>query len=257
MSKKVKWMVTIPVILIISTIFLFSQLALAKGKWQVGAHYGIWSLSPVESMIENYLGDMLDSELAELAGPGEDYSQSIDFSSRGTNLGLEGRFYPAGEDGSFSIGLAVEKSELRVIMDALIGFELADGSYLDVSTNAALLLAPTSYLLSLRWDIKASSRLHPYIGFGAGIGTLNGLLSYEGTIEVYDAPTDTTIVGTYTEPGLDIADLLEAAGYQTIPLPILQLNLGLSYKITNNIYLLLDAGIWDGFLVRGGVCLRV
>ena len=120
-----------------------------------------------------------------------------------------------------------------------------------------MLLEPTSYLLSLRWDIKASSRLHPYIGFGAGIGTLNGLLSYEGTIEVYDAPTDTTIVGTYTEPGLDIADLLEAAGYQTIPLPILQLNLGLSYKITNNIYLLLDAGIWDGFLVRGGVCLRV
>ena len=256
MSKRIKWIVAIPIILIISTILLFSQLALAKGKWQVGPHYGSWSLSPVESMVENYLGDMLDNELAELVGPGEDYSQSIDFSSRGSNLGLDVRFYPAGEDGSFSIGLAVEKSELRVIMDALIGFELADGSYLDVSTNAALLLAPTSYLLSLRWDIKASSRLHPYIGFGAGIGTLNGLLTYEGTIEVYDAPTDTTIVETYTGE-LDIADLLETAGYQGIPLPILQLNLGLNYEITNNVYLLLDAGIWDGFLIRGGVCLRV
>lgn len=256
MFKKIKWMVTISIFLILSTIFLFSQVALSKGRWQIGPHYGIWSLSPVESMIENYLGDMLDRELAGLVGPGEDYSQIIDLSSRGSNLGLDVRFYPAGENGSFSIGLAVEKSELRVIMDALIGYELADGGYVDASANAALLLAPTSYLLSLRWDIRASSRLHPYIGFGVGIGTLNGLLTYEGTTILYDAPTDTTTIVTYTGE-LDIADLLKAAGYQGIPLPILQLNLGLSYKITNNIYLLLDAGIWNGFLVRGGICLRV
>ena len=257
MFKKIKWMATISIFLIISTIFLFSQLALAKGKWQIGPHYGTWSLRLIEPMIENYLEDMLDSQLAELAGPGGDYSQSVDLSSHGSNLGLEVRFYPAGEDGSFSIGLAVEKSQLRLNLDMLIWYKLADGSYLDASANAALLLEPTSYLLSLRWDIKASSRLHPYIGFGAGIGTLNGLLTYEGTIEVYDAPTDIIpIVETYTDE-LDIADLLEDAGYQGIPLPILQLNLGLNYEITNNVYLLLDAGIWDGFLVRGGVCLRV
>lgn len=256
MFKKIKWKIVIPTFLIISTIFLFSQLALAKGKWQVGPYYGMWTLSPVETMIENYLEDMLDSEIAGLVGPGIDYSHSFDLSSGGSNLGLEGRFYPSGENGSFSIGLAVEKSELRVNLDTLIGYELADGSTLDVSAKAALFLAPTSYLLSLRWDIKASSRLHPYIGFGAGIGTLNGLLTYEGTVEVYDAPTDTTSVGTLTGE-LDIADLLEAAGYQTTSLPILQLNLGLNYKITNNVYLLLDAGIWDGFLIRGGVCLRV
>lgn len=42
MFKKIKWMVTISIFLIISTIFLFSQVALAKGKWQIGPHYGIW-----------------------------------------------------------------------------------------------------------------------------------------------------------------------------------------------------------------------
>jgi len=61
MFKKIKWMVTISILLIISTIFLFSQLALAKGKWQIGPHYGSWSLRPVEPMIKDLVGDTLES----------------------------------------------------------------------------------------------------------------------------------------------------------------------------------------------------
>jgi len=270
MSKKMKWMVAMPTFLIISTVFLFSQFALAKGKWQVGPHYGIWTLSPVESMIEDFIADTLESELQGLLeemveefAPDWEYTDltfhpDIHFGSGGTNLGLEVRFYPGGEDGSFSIGLAVEKSELELTLDGSIKFE-AEGNYVKGSADTRLLLTSTSYLLSLRWDIKPSSRLHPYIGFGAGIGFLKELLlTYDNVIgEVYIASTDTTYTLPVDSGGMDLADLLEYTGFQTIPLPILQLNLGLNFEITNNLRILLDAGIWDGFLVRGGVALRV
>ena len=270
MFKKIKWMVTISIFLIISTIFLFSQLAFAKGKWQIGPHYGSWSLGPIESMIEDFIADTLESELQGLLeemveefAPDWEYTDltfypDIHFGSGGTNLGLEVRFYPGGEDGSFSIGLAVEKSDLELTLDGSIKFE-AEGNYVKGSADTRLLLTSTSYHLSLRWDIKPSSRLHPYIGFGAGIGSLKKLLlTYDNvTGELYVASTDTTYTETAPSDQMDLADLLEYTGLQTIPLPILQLNLGLSYKITNNIYLLLDAGIWNGFLVRGGVSLRV
>lgn len=258
-------MVAIPTFLIISTVFLFSQFALAKGKWQVGPHYGIWTLSPLESIIEDLVGDRLESEFQklieeylEIIAPDWGYTPDIHFGSGGTNLGLEVRFYPAGQDGSFSIGLAVEKSELELTLDGSIEYILADGSYVRGSANTRLLLTPTSYHLTLRWEIKPSSRLHPYIGFGVGIGSLNGVLTYDNVrVEVYDASTNTTMTETYPPGQMDLADLLEEAGYQTIPLPILQLNLGLSFEITNNLRILLDAGIWDGFLVRVGVHLRV
>lgn len=265
MSKKIKWMVTISIFLIISTIFLFSQLALAKGKWQIGPHYGIWTLSPVESMIEDLVGDTLESEFQglieehlEIIAPDWEYTPDIHFGSGGTNLGLEVRFYPGGEDGSFSIGLAVEKSQLELTLSGSIKFKVADGSYVQGSADTRLLLEPTSYHLSLRWDIKPSWRLHPYIGFGAGIGSLNGVLTYDDvSVEAYDDSTATTVTVTYPSGQMDLADLLEDAGYPTIPLPILQLNLGFNFRITNYLHVLFDAGIWNGFLVRGGVSLRV
>ena len=263
MFEKMKWMVTISIFLIISTIFLFSQLAFAKGKWQIGPHYGSWSLGPIESMIEDLVEDALESEfqglIEEYLGiidPDWEYTPDIHFGSGGTNLGLEVRFYPGGEVGSFSIGLAVEKSELELTLDGSIRFELADGSYVQGSANTRLLLEPTSYHLSLRWDLMPSWRLHPYISFGAGIGSLNGVLTYDDvSVEAYDGSTTTTV--TYPPGQMDLADLLEDAGYPTIPLPILQLNLGFNFRITNYLHVLFDAGIWNGFLVRGGVYLRV
>jgi hypothetical protein len=39
--------------------------------------------------------------------------------------------------------------------------------------------------------------------------------------------------------------------------PFVQLNLGLKAVITPNVSLLVDAGIWNGFLIRGGVAFRL
>jgi len=209
------------------------------------------------------MGDELESEFKRLIGEYSeiidqdgDYSQSIDFGSSGRNLALEIRFYPAGEDGSFSIGLAAEKSELELILEGSAKYKLIDGSYVQGTGNGKLFLEPTSYHLSFRWDMKPFQRLRSYISVGAGIGSLEGRLLYDVTVKAYDASTTITVSETYADE-LDIADLLEDAGYQTIPLPILQLNLGLNFEITNNLHILLDVGIWDGFLARGGLSLRV
>ena len=39
--------------------------------------------------------------------------------------------------------------------------------------------------------------------------------------------------------------------------PFIQLNLGLHAVLTPNVHLLIDAGIWNGFLVRGEVSIRL
>ena len=249
------------VFLIIPTIIVFSQFALAKGEWQISPHYGIWSLGPIEPMIEDSMADTFETAFQELLeeysgiiDPSGEYSQSVDFDSSGKNLALEFRFYPGGEDGSFSIGIAVEKSELRIALDCLAEYELADGSYVDGSGSCILLWQPTSYHLSFRWDLMPSWRLHPYISFGAGTASFKGVLTYEATVETYDASTATTIIKiTSDEINLEFLEYTEP---KITPL-IVQLNLGFSVEVTKNLYLLLDAGIWNGFLVRGGVCLRV
>lgn len=213
-------------------------------------------------MVEDLLGERLESELTELI---EAYSDMIppdgewtipppDLNSDGTNSALEVRFYPGGEDGSFSIGLGVEKSQIEVTLDYSAIYDVADGSYLDTSANASLLWQPISYHLSFRWDIKPSWRFHPYIGFGAGIGSLRGLLTYEVIAEVYDASTTITISDTdYDEIPLESLEYLEP---KITPI-ILQINFGFNFEISNNLHILLDAGIWDGFLVRGGLSLKI
>ena len=218
----------------------------------------------MEPMIEDFMADTLETAAQELIeqysdiiDPSGEYSQSVDFGSSGKNLALEFRFYPGGEDGSFSIGIAVEKSELKLTLDSLDYFakyELTDGSYVQGSGSGILLWQPTSYHLNFRWELMPSWRLHPYIGFGAGIGTLNGLLTYEAIVEAYDASTTTTTIQIISEE-INL-EFLEYTEPKITPL-VIQLNLGFNFKITNNLYLLLDAGIWNGFLVRGGVCLRV
>ena len=249
------------VFLIISKIIIFGQFALAKGEWQISPHYGVWSLRPIEPMIEDFMGDTFETafqelieEYSDIIDPGGEYSQSVNFDSNGKNLALEFRFYPGGEDGSFSIGIAVEKSELEIILDCLASYELADGSYVHGSGSGILLWQPTSYHLSFRWDLIPSWRLHPYIGFGAGIASLKGVIAYEAIVEAYDASTTTTITQIISdEINLEFLKYTEP---KITPL-VVQLNLGFNLEITRNLYLLLDAGIWNGFLVRGGVCLRV
>ncbi|MFB0565658.1 MAG: hypothetical protein ACETWK_08280 [Candidatus Aminicenantaceae bacterium] len=57
-----------------------------------------------------------------------------------------------------------------------------------------------------------------------------------------------------------LKDELELVGKNLfIPgfLPFFQINFGIKGPIYDNLYLLIDAGIWDGFLIRGGIPFRL
>ncbi|GAH05855.1 unnamed protein product, partial [marine sediment metagenome] len=126
--------------------------------------------SYLEDVVEDTLGDELKKaiidEHPEKSGLERDYHQELSLDSTGYNFGVEIRFYPAGKEGSFSLGLSVEKTEMRLNLEGSATDEFGDESYFDGSGSAKLLIDPISYHLSFRWDIKPSGKFHPYFGLG-------------------------------------------------------------------------------------------
>ncbi|MQY69662.1 MAG: hypothetical protein GH145_02200 [Firmicutes bacterium] len=241
---------------------VISQPGFAKGEWEVGLHYGGWNLSFLESYLEDVVEDTLGDELKkaiidehpEKSGLERDYHQELSLDSTGYNFGVEIRFYPAGKEGSFSLGLSVEKTEMRLNLEGSATDEFGDESYFDGSGSAKLLIDPISYHLSFRWDIKPSGKFHPYFGLGFGLASLRGYLSYEANGDFYDGATGEFESEAYSDK-IDLG-ILDHIKPKITPV-IVQLNIGLKYEITDDFHFLIDAGIWNGFLLRGGVAFRL
>lgn len=236
-----------------------SQVGLAKGEWEVSLHYGSWNLSLLESYLEGVLEDAVADELKEAiiaehlekSGLEERYPPDVSLDSTGTNLGVEIRLYPAGKEGSFSVGLSLEKTEMEVNLEGSASYQFADESYFEGSGSSKLFIDPISYHLSLRWDMAPSGRLHPYFSLGLGLASLTGYLYYESNGEFYDAATEESESEAYVDE-VDLEDLK----LKITPI-IVQLNLGLKLRISEDFHFLVDAGIWNGFLVRGSVAYRL
>jgi hypothetical protein len=250
----------------------------AQGHWEFGIHYSRWSLNLVKSLIEDSLSDTVASDLkdkilediqADYPSKKETgYSQKIAFDSSGDNFGAEVRFYPGGRHGSFSLGFSVEKSTMKVNLpevEATLEWEdeitHQTGTF-NGNATGEFLLKPLSFHLSVRWDIFPSAGLHPYITLGVGAATGKAIdkatysFSYTGTLNVPgDPPKEYS--GSDSKTLKELKDEQEAKGEDfSIPLhflPFVQLNLGLKGRLTDDIYLLVDAGVWDGFLLRAGV----
>jgi hypothetical protein len=240
---------------------VISQPGFARGKWEVGLHYGSWNLSFLESYLEGVVEDTLGDELKEAiidkhpekSGLERNYRQNLGLDSAGYNFGVEIRFYPAGREGVFSLGLSLEKTEMRLNLGGSATDEFSDGSYFEGLGTGKLLIDPISYHLSFRWDIKPLGRFDPYLSLGFGLASLCGYLSYEANGDFYDGATGEFESETYSDRiDLEILDHIEP---KITPI-IVQLNIGLKYKITDDFYFLIDGGIWDGFLLRGGVAFR-
>lgn len=78
-----------------------------------------------------------------------------------------------------------------------------------------------------------------------------------GELDVAGGPTE-----TYEDSGTKTIEeikeeLEEEEDFPLSFLPFIQLNLGLKGKITQNIHLMADVGIWNGFIIRGGIALRL
>jgi hypothetical protein len=133
------------------------------------------------------------------------------------------------------------------------------------NATGEFILKPLSFHLSLRWDIFPSARFHPYMTLGVGAATAGAInkatysYSYTGTLNVPGNPPK-EYSGSDSKTLKELRDEQEAKGEDfSIPihfLPFFQLNLGLKGQLTDNLSLLVDAGVWDGFLLRAGVAFR-
>jgi len=263
----------------ILTVFLLLYLALipnlsADGNFELSFHYGTWNLNLLGNLIEDGLSEALEGafEDAILEKIQEDYpqfqdpayDQSVEFDSGGNNYGFEVRWYPGGHDGSFSLGVSVEKTKMDVeLTEVALDMAFQDGSTFTGQAHGDIQLNPLTFLLSVRWDIIPSVPVHPYITLGFGAAAFSSIkddvvsYAWQGELDVVGGPVE-----TYEDSGSETIeeikeDLEEEEEFPLSFLPFLQLNLGLKGKITENIHMMVDAGIWNGFIIRGGIAIRL
>ena len=272
---------------IVLSVFLFglifpSQNLGAQGHFEFGFHYSQWSIDILRGWIEDSLSDELEEDVRDeiLEELREDhpslrdisYSQIVSFDSGGDNYGFEIRWYPGGHNSSFSLGLSIEKTTMRVsfpeVSTSMTLEKVATGkpaSFQGAVRNAQFKMSPLSFHLSFRWDIMPSSRVHPYMTVGLGAasgtaleeGTLTATWSGELNIEG-EAPESYS--GSESKSLKELKDEREQEGKEFfLPdfVPFIQLNLGIKGAISENFHILIDAGVWDGLLIRGGIAIRL
>lgn len=259
-------------VLLLAAVPLAAQ---GQGNFEFGFHYSRWSLNIIKGYIEDGLGSGLESTfrddfLEEIQALHPDltetgYDQTVDFDSEGNNFGVEVRWYPGGRTGSFSLGLSVEKTTMTVSIPTLAAeMDLSDGSTFTADADAEYFINPLSFHLSFRWDILPSQRVHPFVtaGFGAATGTAleNSELTYGysgerragASVELYSANDTKTLSELRDEMEDDEEDFF-LPGF----IPFVQLSLGVKGEITDSLSLVIEGGIWNGFILRGGVSFRL
>ena len=272
--RKVRYIKMLAFFLVL--IFLASNVS-AQGHFEFGFHYSTWSINIFKSLIEEELSDALGTDVKDgfVSDIQEEhpflydrsYNQEVNFDSNGNNYGFELRWYPGGENSSVSVGLSVEKTSMKVSIIELAGrLELEDQltektANFQGNASGEILLKPLSFHLSFRWDIIPSSRIHPYITLGLGAATGAFLeeaeysYSYRGKLTISGEESE-DFEGGEKKTLKELKDELEAEEEDFfLPglIPFIQLNLGLKVRMINNLHLLLDVGVWNGFLIRGGI----
>ncbi len=221
-----------------------------KGQWEFGYHYSYWSINIVGPFIEDNLIPKFENYDPEKG--------DFNFDSDGSNYGFELRFFPNGKNGVFSIGFSYERNNFNADIDGSYS-EFDDwGNRVDAEAVGTIKIRPHSFNLSFRWDLWPSSRVHPYIGIGLGVGPLKGSIKlhtksttyYNGWTLVEEADEEKTIK--------EALDEMEEEGDE-FPLnifPIVHLHVGLRGEVMNNVYLLGEIALYDGIIFRGGIAVR-
>jgi hypothetical protein len=249
----------------------------AQGHFEFGGHYGRWSLNLLGNLAQDALNDATKDEIQDRiltdiqdSYPGlnlTSYDQTLDFNSSGDDFGFGVRFYPGGHRGSFSLGVSVEKSIFKVLPSVTSLMQLQDSGTMETATfsgtaNADAVIKAMSLLLTFRWDIFPSAIVHPYITLGGGISTAKALddstlsYSYSGELTGSAIPTE-TVEGSDTKTLRELKDEAETDFKLPNFIPFIQINLGLKARLTKNIHVLVDAGVFNGLMISGGLALRL
>ncbi|MDH7513167.1 MAG: tetratricopeptide repeat protein [Clostridiales bacterium] len=233
------------------------------GYWEVDVHFSGWSIDPAKSLFEssltkkvaNEVRDNLSDELSKSYGAlaRSSYETSLSLDSEGSNYGLGIRFYPLGRLGSFSIGLSLEKTHIKVPVQGQVTQRYADGSEATVDTEAYVETSPLTTNLSFRWDFAPSWRVTPYFVFGLGVGALSGEAKYQYA-GIYKRGTERRSVEGGETKTFD--DLREEGDIELDLFPLFHLALGVKGEIVPGLMAKAEVGFWDGLILRAGLAFR-
>lgn len=223
-----------------------------KGKWEFGVHFSSWNINVIAPLIEeNFIPDV------------EDYtvdSTDYQFSSNGSNYGLELRFYPGGRNGSFSIGLSYERNNFKTKINGTFSGVTEEDFPVEGNVNGRIDLFPHSFNLSFRWDLWPQKKIHPYFGFGLGLGPLDGTLRLQGSALVTydDLSTETEVIDEdmTLEEALDELSEEEDEEFPLHLMPILHVNFGLRVELVGHLSLLGEVAVYNGIIFRAGLAYR-
>lgn len=223
----------------------------SEGKWEFGVHYSFWNIDILKPVIE------------EMTPPFESYDPdrgALNFNSNGNNYGVEFRFFPSGKHGSFSIGISYERNNFKAKIDGQYE-DIIQGYPADITGNGTFEVLPHSVNIGMRWEIMPKKRIHPYMGFSIGVGSLKGGFKFNVQTIVHKPGED--IIAESIDEDWTIDETLEALeneGKSSYPLrimPIIHINIGVRGEITKNFYGLLEFAIYNGIIFRGGIAYRL
>ncbi len=241
-------------------IFMFFYMILiisfgfSNPKYYISVGYGNWSLNLLKNTIEDKLNDLLKDNLqdnikndypAQTLG---DYSQDVNFDSSGGGVNFQIRIYPGGEKGSFSLGFSYFRIDSKIIISGHVRQNFVSGDYISSNAEGNLIINYSAFVVDLKWDLLVEGKIHPYISFGGGISPLKGNLNYNAIGAYY---SHNKKKGSYTIN--ESEDLTEIEDIKISYLPVLIINFGIRVEIIQNGSVFVDGGIWNGFMVKGGI----
>ena len=213
-----------------------------------------------EDSLKDELGEDIQNEIVKKSGTIQaglvklNYTQNLSFDSDGSNHGLEVRYFSRGRAGTFSLGLAFEKTYVKLSLLGTARQEFTNGGSSAVDVKADLETRPFSTNINFRWEIGANARIAPYFVMGLGIAPLKGTFNYTYTGTFQSGGVQETISDNKEK---DFDELSRDIDFKIPDLfVILQLHFGVKGQLYRGLYLLGEAGICDGLLLRGGLAYR-
>lgn len=235
------------------------------GHWEVGAHYSTWGMNLIKGLFEksltNKLGDAIQNKVIKtlqgLHGPlvKSSYSQELSFDSSGPNYGLEVRYYSKGRAGTFSFGFSLEKTHIKLAVAGPVKVSFTNGGSATVTGNGLIETSPLTTNFSFRWDFSSGHIVTPYFVVGFGFSSWEGVYNKSWSGE-YQLGSAKETISEVSEP-MDFAGLSEDLGFN-IPkmFIVIQLDFGVKAEVYPGAFVLAEAGIWDGLMLRLGVAYR-
>jgi hypothetical protein len=245
-----------------------------SGTIRLHIHYGQWSTGWLGGRIEEELNRSLETAVRQAVLDQAGINVSTGLVARfvpdvvpesgGSNYGIECRWYPDGGRSGFNLGLALEKTSMRLFFP-LIESRIDVGEYalIQAEANGEYTMNPLSLHVSLGWDIPVSRYVRPFIRAGFGAASVkaleNGMVRYDytGGIEIMNVPI-AEINGEDSMNLVEFNELMKQAGEEfLLPgfVPFAQAELGILISPAPGIGFTASAGFWDGFLWRMGLSL--